>query len=255
MSQILLASTPEGAYSLKRILQGHELFVVETMKAARQAFRSQTFDLSIVSLHFDQSLMFEFMREASASSNNGTKPIICYCARETEMSRIMHESLEYTTRYFGAWMYLVEHAYNVYKEPDEELRRVIERCLTAEARKEIQQQRTDVQKERTELHELKVMLETKLLSPELNEYVHQLRRELELLLLKVVELQLSADSHRSKVESSRDLKDRVSDHVTMKENAMTQAEENQSLEEARQLAREDELAAREIARDAQKWRP
>src|SRR4030095_9180358 len=155
-----------------------------------------------------------------------------------EMTGIMHESLQYTIRGLGAWMYLNEHAYNVYKDPDEELRRIIERCLTAETRKRIQQERRNIQGQRELLHELRVLLQAQQESPELIEYLKQLRCELRLLVDKVTELRSRANSHRSNVESSRVLKDRVCEHVTMDENGMTMIEEAQSLNEARKLTNE-----------------
>jgi len=137
----------------------------------------------------------------------------------------------------------------VLKDPDEELRRVIERCLTAAARKQIQQDRRNIQGQRELLHELRVLLQAQQQSPELTEYLKQLKCELKLLLDKVTELRSRADGHRSNVESSRDLKDRVSEHVTIDENGMTMIEEVQSLDEARQLAHEEELVDKETVRD------
>jgi DNA-binding response OmpR family regulator len=124
MSLILIAGIPEAAVSLKRILQGHELIIANTMQEAQTSLLDQTFDLIIVSLHFDESRMFEFMRKKQTSSKNVNSPLICFCARETNLAHMMHGSLEFATRVLGALTFL-----NQPTAPDYELRRVIESCL------------------------------------------------------------------------------------------------------------------------------
>jgi CheY-like chemotaxis protein len=251
MSQVLIADNPEDAVSLTRILSGHQLVVVHTMEAASVRLHAQTFDLIVIGLHFDDSQMFELIREAKTIPANAGKPIICFCSRNTKMARIMHESLVVTTSVLGAWMYLNEHAYNVYQNPDAELRRVIDRCLTDEARKEIQLQRVDVQKQRAELQHLRTMLQSQEWSPELRDYLKGLRHDLELLLQDVTTLQSSAEHRRAVVESSRGFNDRVSEQVTMNENGMTRLEGVQLLDEARQSTDEDELMVREEAQESE----
>jgi DNA-binding response OmpR family regulator len=251
MSLVLVADTIQGSVTLKRILKGHELVVVHTMEAASASLQRHHFDLLVVGLQFDDSQMFELIREAKKSSKNFTKPIICFCSRDTEMARLMHESLELTIRTLGAWMYLSEHTYNVYQNPDAELRRIMDRCLTEESRKEIHQERLDIQKQRTEIQQLRNMLEAQEWSPELNDYLTGLRHDVELLLDRVTRLQSTAETGRASVESSRDLKDRVSEQVTSSENSMTQREEIQRLEETRQGAKEIELRGKEEFKHAE----
>lgn len=252
MSLILIADTLEGAVTLQRILDGHELVVVHTLEEAKTKLEELTFDLIVAALHFDESHMFELFREVSKHPNNASKPIISFCSRDTEMTRVMHESLSCSTTVLGAWMYLNEHAYNVYKDPDAELRRVMERCLTEEARKELHQQRLDIQKQRIQIQQLRVMLQAQEWSPQMNEYLVGLRHELELLLLQVTTLQSSAANQRASVISSRDQKDRVSENVTIKENDMSLLEEIQSQEEARQSVAENKLVQTEEKKRATK---
>lgn len=248
MSLVLIADTPKESASLKRILSGHELVVVHTMEAALSNLQGHTFDLIVAALHFDDSQMFDLIRVVKACPKNASSPIICFCSRDTEMARFMHESLELTTRTLGAWMYLSEHAYNVFQDPDAELRRVMERCLTDAARKEILQQRLDIQRQRAEIQQLRVMLEGQEWSPEKSEFLAGLRHDLVMLLQRVTELQSSADARRASVISSRDLKDRVSEQVMSDENGMARLEEIQSLEETQQSIAEKELARKEETR-------
>lgn len=245
MSLILIADTLLGAPSLKRILEGHKLVIVHTMNDAQGELEGQDFELAIVGLQFDESRMFEFIKAVKTTPRNSTRPIICFCARETEIARIMQESLEVSTRALGAWMYLSEHAYNVFKSPDAELRRVIERCLTGEARLDIQEKRINIQHRREELQQLRIMLETQQWSVEMQEYLIGLKCDLELLLKQVASLRSLADNERAKVTASRDLKDRVSDEVTKLENSMTVREQLQAASETKQSADEDKLAGEE----------
>ena len=245
MARILLGATPEGAVSLERILQGHECTVVSTMNAAQTTLGAQAFDLIIAALHFDESQMFALIEEVKKSRMNADKPIICFCWRDTPISRVMHESLECSTKLLGAWMYLDVHEYDVYHDPDAELRRVIERCLIEESRKDIQLKRLEIQNQRAELQKLRLMLKGQEWTPELKEYLDDVKNDLELLLKEVTRLHLAADSERASVVASRDLKDRVADRVTMNENGMSSAEENQSANETKQSAQEELLGAQE----------
>lgn len=161
---------------------GHECTVVTTMSAAAEKLNAEPFDLIVAGFHFDDSQMFEFIREVKKSQKNADKPIICFCSRDTTMSRLIHESLEHSTKALGAWMYLAEHSYNVYQNPDAELRRVMERCFTEESRKDIQQQRVVIEKQRAELQKLRSLLQGQEWTPEMQEYLDGLQRDLELLL-------------------------------------------------------------------------
>lgn len=251
MSTILIAENSEGPSSLERILAGHSLVFVRTMCDAKAELDRQKFDLIIASLHFDESQMFELIREVGCNPKADLTPIICYCSRKTQMARVMHESLEITTRALGAWMYLSEHAYNVYQNPDAELRRVIERCLTEEAREENLQQRVGIQKQREKIQQVRLLLSSQEWSPEMEEYLTKLKDEVDQLLNQVTSLKTSADARRATVESSRDLKDRVAAHVTCQEDSMTDQEEQQSLQETHQSADENQLTKAEQSKHNQ----
>jgi response regulator RpfG family c-di-GMP phosphodiesterase len=254
MARILIADTPQSAFSLKNILAGHELIVANTTEAAVAYLQKETLALVIVGIHFDDSQMFEFMRHVHTSPENDKTPIICFCARDTGMARVIHESIEVASKTAGAWMYLDAHSYNVYKEPEEELRRVIERCLIEGSRKEIQLKRLEIQKQRTELQRLRVMLKTQDWSPELEEYLKGLKHDLEVLLREVEVLQLSADTQRAKVATSRQMLDRVSVDVAMKENGLERTERIQHMDETRQAIQEQQIVGEEEERTRKRQR-
>ncbi len=241
MSTILIAHAAEGGGSLERILRGHNLTFVTEMRDAQIELVANTFDMIVATLHFDESQMFELLREIRRNPKSAATPIICFCSRDTEMARVMHESLEVTTRALGAWMYLSEHAYNEFQKPDDEIRRVMEQCLTEDARQENLQLRIDIQKQRKEIQHVRMLLKDQIWSPKMEEYIVTLKSELELLLEQVTTLQTSATGRRATVSTSRKFNDRVADHVTSKENDMTDQEEKQSLQETKQSAAEHAL--------------
>lgn len=245
MARILIADTLEKAVTLERILEGHDLTVVSTMSEAETQLKEEAFDLIVAAIHFDDSQMFELIREVKKSGKNANKPIICFCSRDTPMSRLIHQSLETSTKAFGAWMYLAEHSYNVYQDPDAELRRIMERCLTDESRKDIQQQRIVIERQRGELQQLRTQLQGQDWTPEMQMYLDGLQRDLELLLTEIKRLHSAADDQGASVLASRDLKDRVSHQVTTTENSMTSTEETQAATEASQSAGEGQLTAKE----------
>jgi len=195
--------------------------------------------------------MFELIREVRKSGKNAARPIICFCSHDTAMSRLMHESIECTTKALGAWMYLSEHLYRDSENPDAEIRRIIERCLTKESRDEIQLQRIDIHRQRLENQQLRTLLQEQEWSPELKEYLDYLKDELELLLKEVTRLHSVADIQRESVAVSRDLKDRVAKRVTMNENDRAGTEEIQSASETVLSGEEEEQAAKEQTKGQQ----
>jgi len=248
VARFLIADTPDGAATLERILQGHECHVVTTVRAAAELVNAESFDLIVAGLHFDESRMFELIRTVQKSQQNANKPIICFSSHDTKFSRLIDESLLVSTKVLGAWMYLAEHLYRDSENPDAEIRRIIERCLTKEARNEIQLQRIDIHRQRLDNQRLRLLLQEQEWSPELKEYLAYMKDELALLLQEVTRLHAVADVQKESIAVSQDLKDRVAGHVKVNENKMATAEEIQSASETALSAEEEELAAKEQIR-------
>jgi response regulator RpfG family c-di-GMP phosphodiesterase len=248
MSRILIADTPQSSISLKAILDGYDLIVASTMVDALANLKEEKFDLVVVGIHFDDSQMFELIRYVQSSANNAERPVISYCARDTAMARVIHESIEMASKAAGAWMYLDAHSYNVFKEPEQELRRVFQRCLIDESRKEIHLKRLKIQSQRAELHRMRTLLKAQEWSPELEEQLTVLKSDLEVLLQEVAKLQAAADNHRADVAASRQLKDRVSAEVFRKENGLERTERIQQIDETRQTLQEEVIIHEEQER-------
>ena len=246
MAHILIADAPDGVVNLERILgPGHELVIAHSTTAALVVLKEQTFDLIIVGVHFDESRMFDLISKIRMISANADKPLICFCTRDNEMTRIMHNSLECSSKAFGAWMYLDQHEYNQTQDPDGELRRIIERCLIHGRRERTQLARTGVQLQRQEIQRLRSQLLAEEWSLEVEDRLGGLRRKLADVLLELSQLHVNYIGEQEEIATSRKLRDRVSEQVVTDENGLAREEGTQDLSEAEQSVSEQELFERE----------
>ncbi len=246
VARILIAATPEGVAAMERILgQRHEFIVVGTVSQALAKLTEQAFDLIMIGVHFDESRMFELLRDVHKNSENADTPIICICTRDTPLTRTMHEGIDVASKVLGAWMYLDQHEYGVNKDPDAEMRRIIERCLTGEARKKTQSNRMDIQKQRAEIQHLREALEDQEWSENLEDRVVELRRNLAALLLELCESNVNSVIQQEQVAGSREQKDRVSEVVRSAENGAAYKERRLLLDETEQTVQEVGIGERE----------
>lgn len=246
MARVFIADTEAGIDDIKRVLgQQHEFISVDTVDEALGALTVQTFDLILIGVHFDQSRMFDLLRDVPNIQTNADTPVICFCTRVTALTRKMHESIEVTTIAMGAWMYLDQHEFNVTKDPDAELRHIIERCLTGEARKRTQANRLDSHKQREQLQRLREALETDQWSENLEARVVELRRNLAGVLLELCDSNVNSLIQQEEIATSRDRKDRVSESVQLAENSATRTERSLSLDETKQTVKEVQIGQRE----------
>ena len=106
MARIFIAATIEDVSYMERILgAGHELTTVGIMSEAQHKLKEESFDLVMIGVHFDQSRMFDLLRELHKARYDST-PVICFCTQETMLTRAAHESIAIASRALGAWMYL-----------------------------------------------------------------------------------------------------------------------------------------------------
>jgi response regulator RpfG family c-di-GMP phosphodiesterase len=246
LAHILIAATADDVAAIERILgDRHELCVVGTMSEAEAKLKEQVFDLIMVGVHFDESRMFELVRNVHKIPKNDDKPVICFCTRDTALTRTMHESIDVAAKALGAWMYLDQHEFNVVKDPDAELRRIIERCLTGEARKRTQANRVDSHKQREELQRLREALEGEEWSEDLEDRVVELRRNLAAVVLELCSSKVNSLTQQEEIASSRDQRDRVSESVHLSENGAMRQERRLSLDETKQTVQEVEIGSRE----------
>jgi hypothetical protein len=145
-------------------------------------------------------------------------------------------------------MYLDREKYSDLENPDDELRRIIERCLTGEARKEIQADRLDIHKQREQLLKLRQALANQAWSVDLEDRVADLREKLAAVLLELSELQIASMAHQEIIAESERLEDRVSTRVQNGEDSMGHEETQIGLRESEQLGQEQKIVPAEEAK-------
>lgn len=248
MARIFIAATTEDSAAIERILgDKHEFVTVRVMSEALAKVKSEAFDLVMIGVHFDQSRMFDLLRELHQARYDDT-PVICFCTRDSSLTRTAHKSIDIASKVLGAWMYLDYQIYNDSGNPDDELRRVIERCLTGEARKEIQADRTDILKQREQLLRLRQALADKEWSVDLEDRVAELREKLAEVLLELSELQIASIAQQEIVAESNRLEDRVSMPVQKAETSIAKEETQIGIRESEQLGQEQEVVPAEEAK-------
>jgi DNA-binding response OmpR family regulator len=99
--RILVADRPESERRLATILAGHELVLVRSLSEARSALRAGRFDLVLVGVHFDESRMFDLMRDVT----EGTQ-VVCVRSQQFQSHAITLEGLEIAAKALGCALFL-----------------------------------------------------------------------------------------------------------------------------------------------------
>lgn len=76
-SKILLAITPDKIDRLKRVLDGHDLHLVNTRYEAMRKLQGDGFAMVIVGVHFDESQMFPLLADIRTHAIYRKVPIRC----------------------------------------------------------------------------------------------------------------------------------------------------------------------------------
>lgn len=101
-SRILVADTPEGDRRIAGILAGYELVFVRTLEAARRALAEDGFALALIGVHFDDSRMFDLLRNLQGSK----VPAVCIRSHHFASTSISVEGLQVATRALGCALFL-----------------------------------------------------------------------------------------------------------------------------------------------------
>ncbi len=249
VARIFIAGTADDIAHVEQILgQRHEYTVARATSEARIRLKEQSFDLIMIGVHFDESRMFDLLREIRKTPEYAETPIICFCMRDTPLTRTMHDSADVLSRRLGAWMYLDQQEYSVSKDPDAEMRRVIERCLTGVARTKTQSKRMAIYRQREDIQQLREALESEDWSDELEDRVVELRRKLAILLRELCESHISSITQQEQIADSREQEDRVSEAVQSVENGAAYRERGLLMDETMQTMKELEIGEREETR-------
>ena len=104
--KILVADVPELDARLAMVLAGRELRFVRTVDEAMRALAQASFDLLLISVHFDDSRMFDLLREARTDARNQGIPILCVREPGLGFTAISSHTLEVTCRALEANAFL-----------------------------------------------------------------------------------------------------------------------------------------------------
>jgi DNA-binding response OmpR family regulator len=104
--KILVADTPEADRRLSAVLSGYDLVFVRTLEQAERAIEGTQFDLVLVSVHFDESRMFDFLRHLQASSTHANCPVVCTRSYRFVSPAISIEGLEIAVKALGCKLLL-----------------------------------------------------------------------------------------------------------------------------------------------------
>jgi CheY-like chemotaxis protein len=96
--KILVADVPELDARLVGALSGQELYFVRSLDEAVRALEHEDFDLLIISVHFDDSRMFDLLRQARSEGRNKGIPIVCVREPGIGFTAISRHTLEVTCR-------------------------------------------------------------------------------------------------------------------------------------------------------------
>ena len=99
--RILIADPPESDRRLAAILSGHELVFVRSLAEALRTLRERRFDLVLVGVHFDESRMFDLMREVGEGMQ-----VVCVRCQQFQSPAITLEGLEIAAKALGCTLFL-----------------------------------------------------------------------------------------------------------------------------------------------------
>ena len=75
---ILVASIPNANDGMSVVLSPHRITFVTTLAAALAALASDSFDLIMIGVYFDESRMFELLNGVRRSNGHALTPVICF---------------------------------------------------------------------------------------------------------------------------------------------------------------------------------
>lgn len=255
MPKVFIADAQQSGSFIQKLLEPEfDVVAVTTMKQADKLLKAERFDLILIDVHFDESRMFEIMQLARILPLNSDKPIICFAIQDSAIMRIVEESLTFTARALGAWMFLALHNRAEIEQDSDELLRVIRRCLTGEERKKTHAARLEVHKRRIHIHQMRLQVERQEWSQEIEKALTEMRADLTALLHEVCDLQIGSISQQDSIDESRRMKDYVNESITDAEDEATRAERRETLEELNSAVNEFRIAEREDSKMSRKKR-
>ena len=100
--KILVADVPELDARLIQLFGGERLFFVRALDEAIRTLERDDFDLLIISVHFDDSRMFDLLRQVRLDGRNKGIPIVCVREPGLGFTAISGNTLDVTCRALDA---------------------------------------------------------------------------------------------------------------------------------------------------------
>lgn len=126
--KILVADGPDIERRVSVILKPSELTFVHTLAEAKRALARDDFTLIIIGVHFDESRMFDLLRQVRADERHQAAPVVCVASQPFD-TPISVEGLEIATRALAADAFVDFAKYAGRDASNEALRSVVERLL------------------------------------------------------------------------------------------------------------------------------
>jgi CheY-like chemotaxis protein len=122
MKTILVADHSDAR--LSALLSGHELSFVNTLDEAKRVLTGRNFDLIVISVHFDESRMFDLLRHVRWQERHRATPVVCLLTADFARHAIAAEGLEIAVKALGGTAYV-----DLKTRGDSEARRMIDELL------------------------------------------------------------------------------------------------------------------------------
>jgi CheY-like chemotaxis protein len=123
--RVLVADVPAVQARVAAVLAHERPVFVHTLAAAVRTLAAQDFDLVLVGMHFDESRMFDLLREVRAGSRNGAVPIVCYRLRPLAFMALSTQVIEVTVKALGAQAFADLAAYATEEDGNAALARLV----------------------------------------------------------------------------------------------------------------------------------
>jgi CheY-like chemotaxis protein len=104
--KILVAAVPDLDARMVQLFSGHKLYFARTVDEGLRALERENFDLLIISVHFDDSRMFDLLRQVRGEGRNKGIPIVCVREPGLGFTAISGNTLEVTCRALDASAFL-----------------------------------------------------------------------------------------------------------------------------------------------------
>jgi hypothetical protein len=104
--RILAAVHPDTMERISRILEGHHLVIVQTMKAAEAALDAERVELIFVGARFDESRMFDFLDYLRGHAEHHKVPIAAAVVIPMKMTPEALKGMAHAVKIYGASLFV-----------------------------------------------------------------------------------------------------------------------------------------------------